>query len=46
MCKAEIMVKVGLDLLSSIAYIPTCNGKKWSAGVIGNTFGGRSLSNL
>ena len=46
MCKTKVLLKVILDLLSSFADISTCNGKKWFAGVISNTFGGRSLSNL
>ena len=46
MCKTKVLLKVILDLLGSFADISTCNGEKWFAGVISNTFGGRSLSNL
>lgn len=46
MCKTKVLFKVILDLLRSFADISTGNGKKWFAGVISNTFGGRSLSNL
>lgn len=46
MCKIEILIKVLLDLLGSIADISTCNGKKRFAGVISNAFSSRGFSNL
>ena len=46
MCKMKILLKIILDLLSSIADISTRNGKKWFAGVISNAFGSGGFSNL
>ena len=46
MCKTKVLFKIVLDFLRSFANISTCNRKEWFAGVISDTFGGRSLANL